>query len=66
VADPQGVQRLLNSAKCDATLVRNDLREDVVEHLGDEESGVLIADETGFLKKGDKRKAGSSYDPRNG
>jgi hypothetical protein len=25
-----------------------------VEHLGDEQSGVLIADETGFLKKGAK------------
>ncbi len=24
----------------------------VVEHLGDEDSGVLIVDETGFLKKG--------------
>ena len=41
--DPQGVQRLLNSAKWDADLVRDDLREYVVEHLGDEESGVLIA-----------------------
>ena len=52
--DPQGVQRLLNSAKWDADLVRDDLREYVVEHLGDEGSGVLIADETGFLKKGEK------------
>jgi SRSO17 transposase len=52
--DPQGVQRLLNSAKWDADAVRNDLRSYVVEHLGDEESGVLIVDETGFLKKGEK------------
>jgi SRSO17 transposase len=52
--DPQGVQRLLNSAKWDADLVRDDLRKYVVEHLGDEHSGVLIADETGFLKKGEK------------
>jgi SRSO17 transposase len=52
--DPQGVQRLLNSAKWDADLVREDLREYVVEHLADEQSGVLIADETGFLKKGQK------------
>jgi SRSO17 transposase len=52
--DPQGVQRLLNSARWDADLVRDDLREYVVEHLSDEQSGVLIADETGFLKKGDK------------
>ena len=30
--DPQGVQRLLNSAKRDADEVRDDLREYVVEH----------------------------------
>src|SRR5215211_854434 len=52
--DPQGVQRLLNSARWDANEVRDDLREYVVEHLGDEKSGVLIVDETGFLKKGQK------------
>jgi SRSO17 transposase len=52
--DPQGVQRLLNSAKWDADAVRDDLRKYVVEHLSDEESGVLVADETGFLKKGEK------------
>ncbi len=52
--DPQGVQRLLNSAKWDADAVRDDLRKYVVEHLGDEETGVLIVDETGFLKKGEK------------
>jgi len=52
--DPQGVQRLLNSARWDAEEVRDDLREYVLEHLGDEETGVLIVDETGFLKKGEK------------
>ncbi len=52
--DPQGVQRLLNSAKWDADEVRDDLREYVLEHLADEETGVLIVDETGFLKKGEK------------
>jgi SRSO17 transposase len=52
--DPQGVQRLLNSAKWDAEEVRDDLREYVVGHLGNEESGLLIVDETGFLKKGEK------------
>lgn len=52
--EPLGVQRLLNSAKWDADAIRDDLREYVVEHLADEESGVLIADETGFLKKGKK------------
>jgi SRSO17 transposase len=51
---PRGVQHLLNDARWDAELVRDDLREYVVEHLGDEASGVLIVDETGFLKKGEK------------
>lgn len=52
--EPLGVQRLLNLAKWDADAVRDDLREYVVEHLADEQSGVLIADETGFLKKAEK------------
>ena len=34
--------------------MRDDLYFYVVKHLGDEDSGVLIADETGFLKKGKK------------
>ncbi len=53
-AGPQGVQRLLNAAVWDADEVRDDLRDDVVEHLGDAASGVLIVDETGFLKQGTK------------
>ena len=52
--DPQGVQRLLNTAKWDADAVREDLRDYVVEHLAEEATGVLIVDETGFLKKGEK------------
>ncbi len=52
--NPQGAQRLLNSADWDAEAVRDDLREYVVEHLADADSGVLIVDETGFLKKGEK------------
>ena len=52
-AGPQGVQRLLNAARWDADAVRDDLRAYVMEHLGDP-SGVLIVDETGFLKKGTK------------
>ena len=51
-AGPQGVQRLLNAATWDAEGVRDDLRAYVVEHLGDAASGVLIVDETGFVKKG--------------
>ena len=51
---PRGVQHLLNDARWDPHAVRDDLREYVVEHLGDEQSGVLVVDETGFLKKGNK------------
>ena len=51
---PRGVQRLLSAAAWDADGVRDDLRAYVVEHLGDEATGVLIVDETGFLKKGAK------------
>jgi len=50
----KGVQRLLNATAWDADRVRDDLCDYVVEHLGDEVSGVLIVDETGFLKKGTK------------
>jgi SRSO17 transposase len=52
-ATPDGMQRLLNSATWDADGVRDDLRGYVVGHLG-EPGGVLIVDETGFLKKGVK------------
>jgi SRSO17 transposase len=52
-AGPQGVQRLLNAADWDADAVRDDLRTVVVEALGDP-AGVLIVDETGFIKKGTK------------
>ena len=48
---PYGVQRLLSGYRWDADLVRDDLRDYVVEHLG-QEDGVLVVDETGFLKKG--------------
>lgn len=51
---PRGTQRVLGGSLWDANEVRDDLREYVAEHLGDEESGVLIVDETGFLKKGEK------------
>ena len=52
-AAPDGMQRLLATADWDADAVRDDVREYVVEHLGDP-SGVLVVDETGFLKKGTK------------
>jgi SRSO17 transposase len=52
-AIPDGMQRLLASAGWDADAVRDDVRGYVVEHLGDP-AGVLVVDETGFLKKGTK------------
>jgi SRSO17 transposase len=50
---PDGMQRLLNHARWDAEAVRDDLRDYVAEQLGDP-GGVLVVDETGFLKKGTK------------
>jgi SRSO17 transposase len=50
---PDGMQRLLNAAAWDADGVRDDVRAYAVSHLGERE-GVLIVDETGFLKKGTK------------
>jgi SRSO17 transposase len=50
-ATPDGMQRLLATADWDPELVRDDLRAYVVERLGDP-GGVLVVDETGFLKKG--------------
>ena len=52
-ATPDGVQDFLSRMRWDADAVRNDLRAYVVEHLGDPDA-VLVVDETGFLKKGDK------------
>ena len=52
-ATPAGVQRLLSQYRWDADLVRDDLKSYVVDHLADADA-VLVVDETGFLKKGDK------------
>jgi len=49
---PDGMQRLLRRADWDVDGVRDDVRDYAIEHLGDDAEGVLIADETGFLKKG--------------
>ena len=51
--DAHGVQRLLAEADWDEEAVRDDLRAYVIEHLG-EAGGILVVDETGFLKKGKK------------
>src|SRR5690625_61679 len=50
---PYGIQRLVAGSSWDADGVRDDLMAYVAEHLGDKD-GVLILDETGFLKKGRK------------
>src|SRR5690242_12381103 len=50
---PRGVQRLLGEADWDEDAVRDDLRAYVSEQLG-EPDGLLVLDETGFIKKGKK------------
>ena len=50
-ATPDGMQRLLNGAVWDEDEVRDRLIGYVAAELGDPD-GVLIADETGFLKSG--------------
>ena len=50
---PDGMQDFLSRMRWDADAVRDDLRAYVVEHLGDPD-GVLVLDETGFVKKGEK------------
>jgi SRSO17 transposase len=48
---PDGMQRLLRWADWDVEGVRDDVRGHVIEQLGDR-AGVLILDDTGFVKKG--------------
>ncbi|MEY9860057.1 SRSO17 transposase [Catenulispora sp. GAS73] len=50
-ATPDGLQRLLAGACWDADAMRDDVRDFVAERLG-EPGGVLIVDNTGFIKKG--------------
>jgi SRSO17 transposase len=50
-ASPDGLQHLLSGAVWDHDAVRDDMRDYLVEHLGDPEA-VLVVDETGDLKKG--------------
>jgi SRSO17 transposase len=52
-ATPYGVQHLLGRADWDADRVRDDLIAYAHAHLADPR-GVLVVDETGFLKKGTK------------
>ena len=55
-ANAHGVQRLLEEANWDEEAVRDELRTYVIEQLG-EPGGILVVDETGFVKKG-KQSAG--------
>jgi SRSO17 transposase len=48
---PEGMQHLLARAVWDEDAVRDDLRDYLVEHLGDPQA-TLVVDETGDLKKG--------------
>jgi hypothetical protein len=48
---PDGMQLLLTSPAWDPDAVRDDVRAYVVERIADP-GGMLIADETGFVKKG--------------
>jgi len=52
-ANAHGVQRLLEEADWDEEAVRDELRTYVIEQLG-EPAGLLVVDETGFIKKGRK------------
>src|SRR5712692_8736026 len=52
-ANAHGVQRLLEEADWDEEAVRDELQTYVIEQLG-ETDGVLVVDETGFIKKGKK------------
>jgi SRSO17 transposase len=53
-AGPERMQRLLNFYAWDTDGLRDDVRTAVIEALGDAEQGVLVVDETGFVKKGTK------------
>jgi SRSO17 transposase len=50
---PRSIRRVLDRSAWDADAVRDDLLDQVVAELGDDD-GVLVIDETGFLKKGTK------------
>jgi SRSO17 transposase len=55
---PWGMQRVLDRYTWDQQAVREDLRQYVVTELGDS-NGILVVDETGFVKQG-KHSAGGA------
>jgi SRSO17 transposase len=52
-AAPYSLQHFLGRGVWDTDRVRDDLQRYAVEHFGDPD-GILVVDETGFIKKGDK------------
>src|SRR5919112_5854181 len=62
---PRTLQRVLDRSVWDADAVRDDLREQVIQELGDPE-GVLVVDEAGFLKKGTESRGPRRARPRRG
>lgn len=61
-AGPDRIQRLLNRIDWDADEVLEDLRDYVVEHLGDPEA-VLIVDDTGCAPRGAEESSGRENPP---
>src|SRR5260221_4229887 len=61
-ASPDGMQRLLRHADWDVGRVRDDVRDYVVEQLGDRD-GVLIADDTGASTRPGYATTGSAAMP---
>jgi SRSO17 transposase len=51
-SDPNGMQRLLTTARWDVEGVRDDLRDWVLDQLGERANAVLVPVEMGFPKKG--------------
>jgi SRSO17 transposase len=49
---PYRIQSFVGRSRCDAEALRDEVRSYVIEALGDGD-GVLVVDETGFLKKGE-------------
>jgi SRSO17 transposase len=50
-SNPYGIQHLLGRARWNADAIRDDLQQVVLENLAHPE-GIVVVDETGFLKKG--------------
>jgi SRSO17 transposase len=51
-SDPNGMQRLLTTARWDVDGVRDDLRDWILERFGDRTDAILVPTEAGFPKKG--------------